>query len=460
MTDAGSIPEAVLWHEGMLLSPQHFQQAELRSHALQGYMIMAAAPYCWGVQRLQIDDSALVAGRFAVTELEAIMPDGLLVRHSKDPDPNAPKLELDLTPLLADPGSARMAVHVTVAVQSTLAVRTGAQQRFRQAAGTDIVDENTGDNAIPIRRLVPMLALHPTEGPLRPPPSRFVSLPLAVLESSGQRYNSVDYEPPRLRVDHGTLLSQLANSIAADLRSKATEWSARLSVALSEGKANEVGDSIATLRAIVRGLPRLEALLKTELAHPFELYLALCDVAGDLAVVGGRVTLPVFGAYAHADPLESFRLVATFVRGALEELRTPFRSVVFEHVMPGRFELTLRPEYPRDTLVIGARLAPGQDAASVRAWFDAAVIGAISRIESMLNNAVIGARREAIGQAEELGLVPPPNMLLFRVAADTAFVAVGEALQIIQLPVEGQSEPVELRLFLPPADSANSPGSP
>ena len=249
-------------------------------------------------------NSALVAGRFAVTELEAIMPDGLLVRHSKDPDPNAPKLELDLMPLLADPGSARIAVHVTVAVQSTLAVRTGAQQRFRQVAGTDIVDENTGDNAIPIRRLVPMLALHPTEGPLRPPPSRFVSLPLAVLESSGQRYNSVDYEPPRLRVDHGTLLWQLANSIAADLRSKTTEWSARLSVALSEGKANEVGDSIATLRAIVGGLPRLEALLKTELAHPFELYLALCDVAGDLAVVGGRVTLPVFGAYAHADPLE------------------------------------------------------------------------------------------------------------------------------------------------------------
>jgi type VI secretion system protein ImpJ len=469
MTDARSIPDAVQWHEGMLLSPQHFQQADLRAHALQCYMMLAAAPFGWGVRRLQIDEAALVAGKFAVTDLEAIMPDGLLVLHSNDPAPSAPKLELDLLPLLADVNARRIAVHVTVAVQSSLALRTGEQQRFRQVHGAEVVDENTGDNAIPIPRLVPRLTLQWTDGPLRPPPPRFVSLPLVVLESDGQRFNIVDYEPPRFRVEHDMPLAKLAGKVAAALSGKASDWGLRLSAALAEGQANTVGDSQATLRNIVRGLPHLEALLKIEVAHPFDVYLSLCGIAGDLAVVTGQLTLPVFGAYAHADPLAAFETVKTFINDALDKLRTPHTSVAFDHPVPGRFELLLQPEYPlparhtvdpHGALVIGARIGPGEDAAFVRAWFDAAVIGSASRIETMLNNAVIGARRDAIVNEPTLDLIPPPNMLLFRVAADPAFIAVGETLLISQLAVEGQAEPVELRLFLAAADAAAPTGRP
>jgi type VI secretion system protein ImpJ len=456
--DARSIPAAVQWHEGMLLSPQHFQQADLRSHALQSYMMLAAAPYCWGVRRLQIDAAALVGGTFAVTELEAIMPDGLLVVHADEQ--GAPRLELDLVPLLADPGSKRIAVHVTVAMRSTPGMHSGGQQRFRQIEGAEVLDDNTGDSPLPIPRLIPMLTLHATSGPLQPPPPRFASLPLAVLESGGQRFNAVAYEPPRFRIGRDTLLSDLAGRVAADLRSKATEWGVRLSGALSAGRADTVGDSIATLRTIVRGLPRLEALLKTEVAHPFDVYTALCDVAGDLAVCGGQVTLPVLGGYAHADPLAAFRQVARFVHDGLEALRTPHMSIVFDHVRAGGFELMLQPGHTRGgTLVVGVRLAPGQDAAAVRAWFNAAVIGAGSRIRTMLDNAVLGARREAIDRAAELDLVPPPNMLLFRITVDPAFVTVGEPLQVNQLPVEGQAEPEELRLFLPASPTTGPVGA-
>jgi type VI secretion system protein ImpJ len=459
VTDARSIPAAVQWHEGMLLSPQHFQQAELRHSSLQSYVVLSAAPFCWGVRRLRFDEAALVGGRFAVTELEAIMPDGLLVLHPDDLDPAVPKLELDLLPLLADPGSRRIAVHLTVAARSTTTERAG-QQRFRQTRGAEVVDENTGDNAVPIPRLLPMLTLHATEGPLQPPPARFVALPLAILESNGQRFSTVEYEPPCLRVDHETLLHQLANKVAADLRSKATEWGVRLSGALSAGRTDSVGDSIATLRTIVRGLPRLEALLRTEVAQPFDVYTALCDIAGDLAVAGGRITLPVLGTYVHADPLAAFKLVTAFVRDALNELHTPHVSVLFDQVRSGRFELVVQPEFLCDhTLVIGVRMGPGQDPSAIRTWFESAVIGAVSRTETMLNNAVIGARREAIDRAPELDLLPPPNMLLFRVAADPAYVAVGEALQVSRFPVDGQAEPMELRLFLPAAAASSAAGT-
>ncbi len=129
------------------------------------------------------------------------MPDGLLVQHSADADPTAPKLELDLMPFVAAAAPKQVTVHLTVAARNTSAVRTDGQQRFRQIEDSDVPDENTGDNGISIPRLVPLLSLYVTDGPLRRPPSRFDSLPLAVLECGAQRVTRIDYEPPRFRID-------------------------------------------------------------------------------------------------------------------------------------------------------------------------------------------------------------------------------------------------------------------
>ena len=56
---ASDIPEAIQWHEGMLLAPQHFQQLAWRQETLLHYATLAASPflgvcvmsasipYCW-----------------------------------------------------------------------------------------------------------------------------------------------------------------------------------------------------------------------------------------------------------------------------------------------------------------------------------------------------------------------------------------------------------------------------
>lgn len=455
MTDARSIPDAVLWHEGMLLSPQHFQQAEQRADGLRSYVAAAMQPHSWGVRRFRFDEAALIAGRLVITELEAILPDGLLVRHGDSQD--EPRLELELQPLLADPVCRRICVHVTAALPSQLGARGGEQQRYRQISGGEVVDQNTGEGGITIARLVPILALQISSGPLVPPPPRFTALPLAVLESDGQRYQSIAFEPPRLRVSTGTLLFAEASAVATELARKATDWGARLSGALADGQSHSVMESLGTLRALVAGLPRLEALLKVEIANPFDVYLALCDVAGHLAVASGRVALPLFPAYTHADPLTAFRHVSGFILDAVSGLRTPNVSVSFERVRAGCFDLPLLDEHVvGGALFIGARVAANQDAAAVRHWFEQAVIGAVTRVDIMLTNAVIGAEREAIGRAAELDLVPPANVVLFRVIADPVFLMPGDVLRISLRPTEGQAEAEELRLYHPAANARSS----
>lgn len=473
MTDAHSIPDAVLWHEGMLLSPQHFQQADQRAHALRSYLIQAAAPFAWGVHRLRIDTAALEAGRFSITELEAIMPDGLLVLYPTVDGAKAPALDLDLKPLLANSEAQSVAVHVTVTAESSseAGFGTGNHPRFRQIAGTEVADTNTGDSAIAIPRLLPNLTLQGTDSPLNPPsPARLVSLPLAVLRSDGQRFTKSDeYEPPRLRVNEDSLLFTSAKSVETALTTKANDWAGRLRGALAEGQANVVSESITILRTMVRGVPRLSALLKTESAHPFDVYLALCDIAGDLSVLGGELTNPDFKRYSHNAPLAAFAAVTKFIIDALEKLRTPYTSELFERVGPGRFELTLRPvylrdakvmHYLRDRLVIGVRVRRSQSVDAVKQWFETARIGAVGDIETLDLNRSAGAAREEIQDDQDLGVLPQPQMLLFEVAPEPDLLSVGKALRISLSPDEapsegsgdGSNEPDQVMLFLPVPD--------
>ena len=41
---ARDVPDAIKWHEGMMLAPQHFQQMALRGEQLLVYHVAAAAP--------------------------------------------------------------------------------------------------------------------------------------------------------------------------------------------------------------------------------------------------------------------------------------------------------------------------------------------------------------------------------------------------------------------------------
>ena len=57
-----AIPDRIQWHEGMLLSPQHFQQLQARLDAQSAWQLLAAQPLAWGVRRLEIDHGALAGG--------------------------------------------------------------------------------------------------------------------------------------------------------------------------------------------------------------------------------------------------------------------------------------------------------------------------------------------------------------------------------------------------------------
>ena len=75
MTVSAPLPH-IQWHEGMLLSPQHFQQESARVDTLVAWQSLSANALAWGVKHFDIDESLLANGLLRVNSLEAVFPDG------------------------------------------------------------------------------------------------------------------------------------------------------------------------------------------------------------------------------------------------------------------------------------------------------------------------------------------------------------------------------------------------
>jgi len=79
LRDARNMSSKVLWGEGLLLRPQHFQrQDEYHAHCLNKG-IKAVHPYAWGVERLQVDREALASNVLRIVDLAVRFQDGELV---------------------------------------------------------------------------------------------------------------------------------------------------------------------------------------------------------------------------------------------------------------------------------------------------------------------------------------------------------------------------------------------
>ena len=207
------IPEAIQWHEGMLLTPQHFQQMQARFGALLQYQVMALAPFHWGVRHMRIDQTRLVSGIFRILELEAVLPDCLVVSHGVTVDE---ELELDLTQYADDLRTREMTIHLAIAA-SQGDTSKGTLTRYRSVEGELVADETTGDGFLRIPRLRPLLTLLATETP----PPKYISFPIAKVILQNEAYITTEYIPPVLQVSLKSPLGTLCTGVSRRLREKA-----------------------------------------------------------------------------------------------------------------------------------------------------------------------------------------------------------------------------------------------
>ena len=69
----------IVWNEGMLLTPHHFQQWDNYFEDLLNSRVQSAKQYDYGVLDIQVNNEAIANSNFQLTSCRAVLSDGLIV---------------------------------------------------------------------------------------------------------------------------------------------------------------------------------------------------------------------------------------------------------------------------------------------------------------------------------------------------------------------------------------------
>lgn len=432
--DSKQIPEAIQWHEGMLLAPQHFQQLSQRNESLVYYHLHTIAPFFWGVRHLEIDESLLTTGIFRVLKLEAVMPDGLLVSHRAG---DGPSLQVSLQNVQHQPAT----IHLAVPARSLRASK-GDLPRYHSVEGDPVVDESTGDGEITIPRLKPQLSLRIEEKPS----AKFVSFPLARVQYRQEAFGLTEFVPPSTIIPIDSPIWKMCSLTAAKIRERALFLAEQVRSPASATRLPLMLETKNKIQNMVCALPQFEAVMNTGMAHPYELFKAFCLLAGSLAGLGYCMVPPVFSKYDHNDLYATFNQLQDFAFAMMEEGIPESYLAIPLQLVKKTFSLVFDSEWKDRRLFLAMRGQSGMSEKDVVAWGEQCRIGSESIMRSMRDKRVLGAKRELIQSYESL--VPARGVILFSLEYDPQFIRTDEVLQVVNDSEGAGMHPAEIVLYV------------
>ncbi|WP_437277917.1 type VI secretion system baseplate subunit TssK [Sorangium sp. So ce375] len=444
MRRAAEVPAAVQWHDGMLLSPQHFQESARRSERLLDYHLGQLHPFHYGVHHLEIDVGLLASGTLRVLELEAVLPDHLLVHHAACD----PELQVDLKPHAAELAAGPLTAYLAVPREHLGGAAVGGEfARYRSIEGAPIPDENTGEEPLPIPRLVPLARLLVAAAP----PARFVCLPLAQVRREGEAFVRTEYLPPCMAVPLASPLGILCGQIVARLREKALRLADRLSAHSLTKERELIAELRRQIQALVAALPPFEVVLGTGRSHPYAVYLGLSALVGQLAALARMPVPPVLPAYQHDDLRTTFRGARDHVFRLVDEgILESFTAHPFDF-SEGRYRVEFQRRFARQPVLVAARGRRGTPEKDVIAWVESALIGSVRRAREMQQSRVLGVGRRRVDRYEDL--IAPGGTVLFQLEEASPYLDSDEPLLVFNAgDPTAAAGPAELVLYVKVGD--------
>ncbi|MCB9897632.1 MAG: type VI secretion system baseplate subunit TssK [Planctomycetes bacterium] len=319
----GLFPE-IHWDDGLLLRPQHLQAFQRHCQGLVSQLTLAR-PFGFGVRRLEIREDSIGNFVFEVAACEIVMPDGSLVvagetatlpplefRHLES---DAPRLDVWLAIPLLVPNAPNVE-------QPDGGSEGSAGRRFVLDA-VDVPDENTGGRAqsVGVKRLNVRLFVG------QRPPQGHVTLKIAELEkrvsegTEGRTYTlSKAFVPACLRIEASPVLHRVVKDVRDRVEEKNAELLGHLRGRrdLLTGESAERPETLLKLQATNAILPVLRQLAAQDEMHPFDVFMVLCRLVGDLAIFGDTWEPPKLSVYKHTEPATAFADLRAVVLDLLE----------------------------------------------------------------------------------------------------------------------------------------------
>ncbi|MEZ5343917.1 MAG: type VI secretion system baseplate subunit TssK [Pyrinomonadaceae bacterium] len=332
----------IVWNEGMLLTPHHFQQWDNYYEELVNSRSRAIRSYDYGVLDLQINREAISNGEFQITNCHAVLPDGLMI--------NVPDAEgvPDLRPI-ADhfhPEQEKLGVHLAIPAKKigeanfqANGAKPNNNLRFLQE-GALVKDETSGTNEQPIAYAKSNLRII-FDDELR---DGFTSIKIAELERTptGQLKISEDYVPPILKTSASTWVVNMQRQLVEILIAKSSslgEQRRQKNASLADFTTSEVA-VFWLLQTINSAIPTMSHFFRSPLLHPEALYLEMAEVIGKLLTFSLKDHPKDIVKYDHDDLYFTFSNLSAQLRDLLE-------TVIPSRCVPIPLEKT------RETLYVG-----------------------------------------------------------------------------------------------------------
>ncbi len=305
--------QKVVWQEGMLLRPQHFQQND-RYHDHQLKMRTCRMnPFGWGFFHLEIDTQFLGMGKLVISQASGVLPDGSLFELGNGREP----LTMDVP---ANTSNTPVYLALPLVTGNHVETRRPEQRdvlaRYT-ALDTQVSDSNAGDNnssqvscGLPDFRL--LLGEQHNE-------HAYVKLKVCdVLDTTPDGVTSLDpdFIPAWLYFHSSTFLESCLTEVISMLAHRGDILAERIR-ATGKVSGAEVGDFMM-LQLINRFEPVLRHHQGVEQLHPEQVYREFLRLLGELSTFASESKRPRLDSrYQHNDLGQSFRKLMDAIRQVL-----------------------------------------------------------------------------------------------------------------------------------------------
>ncbi|SNB74753.1 type VI secretion system protein ImpJ [Arboricoccus pini] len=378
----------VVWSEGLFLRPQHLQQSDRYFEKLVRVATTSLVGHGWGFTELKLNRELLSLGKIAIERARGITPDGMPFAIPDDADQPRP---YDVPEHLRNE-----IIHLAVPLHQPGSIEIGAAHAadiaVRYIAGDqELVDNNAGQrDAVTIEVARLRFEILP-EGADR---SGFASLPIARLVERRPDLQVVldeGHVVPALDCGASVVLAGYVTEIHGLLHHRAEALADRVVHSGTRGVA-EIADFLL-LQAINRWEPLFGHYAQASLLHPESLYLAMAQLAGELATyAGAQKHLTPQSSYQHTDLARSFlpliQSIRTSLGMVLEQSAVPIRLRLHKYGVQIA-EVSDRTLFTSATFVLAVRA--DIEATRLRREFPSQIkIGPAEKIKELVNVALPG----------------------------------------------------------------------
>jgi len=333
--------QKVVWSEGLFLTPQHFQQWDRYTEGLVHFRVMGLQANGWGFTELEWDADALLNGVFSLRRAAGVLPDGLVFQMPEtDPLPEGRPVEA-FFPTSMERLDVFLAIPMEREGRRNVDLDGGGRSDGRTRYARDflsVVDDATGQNEKSVGVARKQFRIVFSGESLDE--QSVIKVAELVRSASGQVTAREDFIPPCLRIAAspalGRLTRQVLEMLSAKSRALAEERRRQRSGAV-EFAATDISN-FWFLHTVNSFIPLLAHASRSGSLHPENLYLGLCQLAGELITFSPEGHPEDLPPYQHESLDRVFGRLFETLRGFLEiVLSSRAVSIPLERTEPTLF---------------------------------------------------------------------------------------------------------------------------